>query len=325
MDTKQPWGLRFNDAFEKYLFLITPASLMLGFLFYPVFDGFVSWVPWLFAFITFTMGMGVGLKQFREVARMPLSGLLLFALIHVLAPLAAYWGGNALFGEGSPFVVGLVLFTVIPLGVSSVIWIGMSGGGVAFALSMIVIDSALSPVVVPFLIEYFFGTTLEFDKVGVMIDMLKIIVVPTLLGVLVYELSRGRAKPAAAPYILPVSKLAFSAVIVINAAAIAPYAFDLKSHLLKLVPACVGLVLFCYATGALFARLRSRDRGYVMTFSYLSGMRNISLGIVLALSYFEPLAAVPVVLSILIQQPAATVAQVVFRRLGWTRKESSTV
>jgi predicted Na+-dependent transporter len=35
-------------------------------------------------------------------------------------------------------------------------------------------------------------------------------------------------------------------------------------------------------------------------------MRNNSLGIVLAFSFFEPRAAVPVLLSILIQQPMAS-------------------
>ena len=51
-----------------------------------------------------------------------------FVLAHVLSPLVAYGLGALLFGADSPYVVGLVLFTIIPLGVSTVLWVGMSVG-----------------------------------------------------------------------------------------------------------------------------------------------------------------------------------------------------
>ncbi|MCM3783201.1 hypothetical protein M3231_09470 [Neobacillus mesonae] len=48
--------------------------------------------------------------------------------------------------------------------------------------------------------------------------------------------------------------------------------------------------------------------------SYASGMRNISLGLVLAMGYFSPQAAIPVVLGILIQQPLAAVHLAILKR-----------
>jgi predicted Na+-dependent transporter len=47
---------------------------------------------------------------------------------------------------------------------------------------------------------------------------------------------------------------------------------------------------------------------------YTTGMRNNSLGIVLAFSFFEPRAAVPVLLSILIQQPMASFVHWLLRK-----------
>jgi len=62
-----------------------------------------------------------------------------------------------------------------------------------------------------------------------------------------------------------------------------------------------------------------KEKELIVAVSFSSGMRNISLGLVLALAYFEPLTAVPVVLSILIQQPFATLNHYALKKLEHTR------
>lgn len=237
-----------------------------------------------------------------------------FVLTHVLSPLMAYGLGALIFGPDSPYVVGLVLFTIIPLGVSTVLWVGLSGGSIPLILAMVVIDSALSPFVVPAGIHLLFQASVETNTADMIIDLLTIIVVPTVIGVLLHDLTKGRILPAVKPYAAPLSKICFVLVVMLNAAAIAPSAAALKDDLLTLVPLAVLMVGLCYAIG-FFGALPYRNRATVTTVSYASGMRNISLGIVLALGYFSPLAAVPVVLSILIQQPLATVHHLVLQKL----------
>jgi predicted Na+-dependent transporter len=85
--------------------------------------------------------------------------------------------------------------------------------------------------------------------------------------------------------------------------------------MLVLVPIVIALVALCYGLGFLFTA-PMRDHSLQTTVSYATGMRNISLGIVLALGYFSPLAAVPVVLSILIQQPVATLHHYILQKLN---------
>ncbi|CAG7630766.1 bile acid:sodium symporter family protein [Paenibacillus allorhizosphaerae] len=299
------FGIRLNAYIEKYLSVIVPVSLILGFLFSSHFIGLVPAAPYLFAYLTFVMASGCSWKQIREALRMPGAMLLTFALAHIIAPLVGYVIGVAAFGADSPYVVGFVLFAIIPLGVSSVIWVGLSRGHVALTLAMIVIDSALSPFVIPLAVELFFGKSIDFDHTKVMLDLLKIIVVPTMLGVLANELSKQRFKAWSAPVCAPTSKAAMVLVVMINAAAIEPYVVKLKHDMLSVIPLIVLLVLFSYAIG-LFGSLWLKKPELIVAITYSSGMRNISLGLVLALAYFEPLAAVPVVLSILIQQPFAT-------------------
>lgn len=309
------FGLAFNQLFEKWMFLIIPGSLVLGFALEAPLQSFVPAVPYLFAFVTLTMALGCGLGELRDVLRRPGIMGLTFLIAHVVSPLAGYALGVLAFGPDSPYVVGLVLFAIIPLGVSSVLWVGMSGGVVPLMLAMVVLDSMLSPLIVPAGIHLFFGESVQIDGLPLIVDLIVIIVLPTLIGVALHEWTKGKIQAATKPYAAPLSKLCFVGVVALNASAIAPYVEQLKRDMLVLVPIVVVLVGLCYAFGFLFTA-KLRDRKVQTTVSYATGMRNISLGIVLALGYFSPLAAVPVVLSILIQQPIATVHHYVLQKLN---------
>ncbi|MFS0723215.1 bile acid:sodium symporter family protein [Paenibacillus sp. 1P07SE] len=299
------FGLAFNQWFEKWMFFIVPGSLVLGFLFSEPLLPFVDWVPYLFAFVTLTMAIGCSLEALRVVLMRPLPILWSLSTAHLLLPLIAFGMGVLLFGAASPYTVGFVLFALIPLGVSSVIWVSLSGGSIALMLALVVVDSAISPLVVPFGIQLFFGTGVEVDTGKMITDLLVIVVLPTVAGVLLHQLTRGRINDTVRPVAAPLSKLCFVAVVALNASAIEPYVMELKGDLLMLAPAVIALVGISYAAG-FFSALPFRDRELLVTLSYASGMRNISLGIVLALGYFSPAAAVPVVLGIMIQQPVAT-------------------
>ena len=107
-------------------------------------------------------------------------------------------------------------------------------------------------------------------------------------------------------------------VVAINAAAIQPYVMQMKNDMLVVIPLVVVMVVFCYLIG--FASMfLLKEKELIVAVSFSSGMRNISLGLVLALAYFEPLTAVPVVLSILIQQPFATLNHYALKKLEHTR------
>ncbi|MEK3883114.1 bile acid:sodium symporter family protein [Paenibacillus sp. PL2-23] len=309
------WGLGFNRYFEKWMFLIIPGSLVLGFAGGDALLPMVGAVPYLFAFVTFAMAIGCGLRELSGVMKKPGVMGLTFIIAHIVSPLAAYGIGSAVFGADSPYVVGLVLFTIIPLGVSTVLWVGMSGGSIPLMLAMVVLDSLLSPLVVPAGIHLFFDTTAQVETWPMMVDLIVIIVLPTIVGVGLNEWSKGKAQAALKPYTAPLSKLCFVGVVALNAAAISPYMEQLKKDMAVLVPVVVLLVGLCYALGFI-GTSAAKDSKVQITVSYATGMRNISLGIVLALGYFSPLAAVPVVLSILIQQPIATAHHYILQKIN---------
>lgn len=310
-------GLTFNRRYEQGLFLIVPGSLILGFLFSDSFIHGVPLIPYLFAYVTLYMGLGCGFREIRDVFRKPSLMIYTFAIAHVVSPLLAYALGVVVLGPDSPYLIGLVLFTIIPLGVSSVLWVGMSGGNVPLILAMVVIDSALSPFVVPTGIHLLFNASVEIDTMKMMFDLMTIIVLPTFVGVLLNQATRGQIRKTIEPLAAPLSKFAFTAVVLLNAAAIAPQAHKIGDDLLKLVVMALITVAICYALGffgSMLPWLRWRSAEATISISFAAGMRNISLGIVIALAYFSEQTAIPVVLAILIQQPVATLHQLILRK-----------
>ncbi|WP_458119475.1 bile acid:sodium symporter family protein [Paenibacillus sp. Z6-24] len=316
------WSAAFTRNFEKYMFAIIPCTLLLGFVLSDELIAFTSWIPYLFAYVTFVMGIGCGRKHLQGVLQRPAPVFVTLLFAHVAAPLLAYGLGELMFGHGSPYTIGLVLFTAIPLGVSSVLWVSMSMGNVALALAMVIVDSAISPFVVPGLIQWFFGANIQFDTLGMIQDLMLIIVLPTLLGMIVYELSKGRFKEWSAPVTLPISKICFAGVVLLNAAAIAPQLSALRSDLVLVIPAVFFIVALCYGLGYVCSGiLRAKGRELPVTLAYTSGMRNISVGMVIAMSYFSPQTAVPVVLGIMLQQPMATLQYSIFVRIASYRSK----
>lgn len=299
------WGLRLSAKLDQYFFICILVSLVLGFLFSGLLYRFNGIIPYLFAYVTFVMALGCSWTQIRQALQMRYAMLLVLFFAHVVAPLIAYGLGTLLFGADSPYLIGLVLFAIIPLGVSSVLWVGLSNGNVTFALAVIILDSALSPFVVPGEISLFFGAHIQFDHLKMMLDLVIIIVIPTFIGIGINAISRGKAKPWSEPISAPTSKLAFLGVILLNAVTIRPIAMQVKQDMFTIFPAVLILVGVCYGFGMLAARLQS-NKALPITMMYTTGMRNNSLGIVLAFSFFEARAAVPVLLSILIQQPMAS-------------------
>ncbi len=298
-------GLIFNAYFEKYMFIIIPSSMVAGYLFSHHLASLTGWIAWLFAWITFVMALSCNVADLQATFRRPSMMLVVLLLAHLVAPWLVYELGVLWFGAGSPYIIGMVLFAAIPLGVSSIIWVGLSQGNVALTLSLVVIDTLLSPFILPAVLAQFFGARLDFEYWELFRDLSLMIVVPTIFGVLVNHWTAGKFREMVHPYVTPSTKIAFMLVVMINVAAITPFMTELRSDLLRLIPVTLMVVVICYALGFI-ACLMPRTRSQLSTLPYLVGMRNISLGIIVGLQYFGPLAAVPVVLSILIQQPMAT-------------------
>jgi BASS family bile acid:Na+ symporter len=305
-----------NRRLDRTMPFLTPISLVLGIILAVWLQpyGFLS--IWLFAFMTWVGALGSKFDDFYRIIRHPLPIIVTLLILHLVMPLLALGTGRLLYGEETETVTGLVLGMVIPTGVTSLFWVGVSGGSVAYSLALIMVDTLLAPLVIPGSMAILIGDSIHMNIGQMMISLLFMIVLPTLGGILTNRWSQGKAEQVWKPWLAPFSKLALSLVVALNGAYVAPYFADFDLKLAGILGSCVFLTLVAYALAWLSAKwLRCKDDiAVAMTFTI--GMRNISAGAVLAVTFFPAATAVPVIICMLVQQLLASqVNHVLFKRL----------
>jgi len=295
-----------NKQLEKIMPLITPVSVVMGVLLSAYLKDFSFLIPWIFAFMTFAGSLSSNFQSLKEVMIHPFPIFLAMLILHVLMPLWAWGVGHVAFSGDAYTITGLILGMVIPTGVTSFIWVSIYKGNIPLVLSIILIDTLLSPILVPFSLSLFVGQRVELDFISMMKGLMGMIVIPSIIGMLLNQVTKGKIKDQLGIRLAPFSKISIGIVVMLNGSVVAPY---LKNINLKLVSITLT-VFFIALTGYLFSfflgRIMKRDRDTVITLTFSGGMRNISAGAVLAVSFFPAAVAVPVVVGMLFQQVLAS-------------------
>jgi predicted Na+-dependent transporter len=297
---------RFNKLLERWLPLITPVSVIAGICFSVWLKPYTFIVPWLFGFMTFVGSLSMNFKDLRKILLHPLPLLVSMLALHVLMPAVAWAVGLLLFHGDVYMRTGLVLMLAIPTGVVSFMWVSIFKGNVALTLAVILVDTLLSPLLVPSTIAAFVGVQVKMDVLGMMKGLVEMIVVPSLLGMLLNQLTGGSAKERVGSRLAPFSKVGLAVTIAVNSSVVAPYFTKVDAKLIETAIVIVAMVSSAYVTGWLLAKWFKWDRGVMVTMVFNSGMRNNSAGAVLAISYFPPPVAMPVIVCMLFQQMLAS-------------------
>ncbi|CAN7261678.1 bile acid:sodium symporter family protein [Paenibacillus sp. LjRoot56] len=295
-----------NRQLEKILPLITPISVLIGVLLGSHLSGFTYLSPWLFAFMTFSGSIASSFKEFIKVVVQPLPLLTTLFILHVGMPLIALGLGHAVYSHEPLTITGLILAAAIPTGITSFVWVAIYRGNIVLTLSIILMDTILSPFVVPYTLSVLVGTKVQLDTFAMMKGLFFMIVVPSLIGMLLNQWTRGKIKEQWGGRLGPFSKIFMGVVVAINSSVIAPYLRDFNAKLLGLAGFVLIVASLGYMIGWLVARLFRWEQDVVVALTFNSGMRNISAGAVLAVAYFPPPVAIPVVLGMLFQQSLAS-------------------
>ncbi|MFP7298907.1 bile acid:sodium symporter family protein [Neobacillus niacini] len=303
-----------NKQLEKIMPLITPVSVIVGVLLSVYIKDFSYLIPWIFAFMTFAGSLNSNFKSLSTVVRHPLPIFAAMILLHILMPIWAWGVGHLTFQDDIFTITGIVLGMAIPTGVTSFIWVSIYKGNIPLTLSIILIDTMLSPIIVPYCLSLLIGEKIEMDMLGIMQGLVGMIVLPSILGMLLNQFLKRSVTKQLSTTLAPFSKICIGIVVMLNGAVIAPY---LKNINLKLM-GIILVVFFIAATGYVFSffigKLIRSDKDTIVSLTFSGGMRNISAGAVIAVTYFPPAVAVPVVVGMLFQQVLASFAGSVLAR-----------
>lgn len=307
---------RLNAGIEKIIVFVTIGCIVFGLLL----GARVLWmkpaVNWLFAFFTLSGSIGMSFRDIGAVVKHPLPVVAAFLVAHVIAPVCAWLCSSLFYPGNTDFLSGFMLLTAVPVAVSSYIWVMIYGGDEPACLTLIVIDTLLSPFVCPLTIRLFTASTVVFDFRGITKSMIMMVVVPSLIGLTINAFGRKEAIEKAQTVMKPFSKIALWLVILINIGSIASRTSFTPSHLPALAINVV-LTVGSFLLGHGIAKMLKWNRPTDVTVTIGSSMRNINAALVLAAEFFPPEAAVPVVFGILLQQTlTAVTGKILFKGDG---------
>lgn len=262
------------------------------------FSALALWQPWIFSWVAphisamlgiIMLGMGMTLhwQDFSHVLRHPRDlglglvvqfgcmPLLAFALCHV-------------FALPPELAMGMILVGTAPGGTASNVLTFIARGDVAFSVAMTAAATLVSLLLTPPLTWLLGGVWVPVDMSGLFWSIVKIVLVPVLLGLLLHHFQRGLVDR-----LMPFLPLASALVItLVIAGIIAVNAQNILSAGPAIFAAVIAHNLLGLAVGWFAAcRLRfapSRRRALAIEI----GTQNSGLATALALAHFTPAAAI---------------------------------
>ena len=163
-----------------------------------IFSVFSFFVPSAFAWTTnytsvflgvamFGMGLTIKMGDFRVVFSHPKEIVLGCICQYTIMPLCA-WGLAVLLHLDADLALGVILVGCCPGGTASNVITYIAGGDVPLSVGMTIVSTLIAPLMTPFLVYVLAGAWVEVSFLAMVISVVKVILVPVLLGILIRSL-----------------------------------------------------------------------------------------------------------------------------------------
>ena len=236
-------------------------------------------LPLSLAFIMFSLGLGLTVKDFSLVFTEPKAFAIGITNQMIVLPIIGF-GIATFFGLSGEMAVGLMILACCPGGVTSNILTKLAKGDTALSISYTAVVSVVTvislPLIVGFSMDHFMGEAApEIDILGLGITMFLLTALPVMLGMSLrryaVELTE-KIEPGA-------SKLAAGLFVIIVIAAIVSEFDTLMDNLGTLGPAVIVLNVMMLGIGWQSATMLSLNDQRATTVAIESGIQNASVGI----------------------------------------------
>jgi bile acid:Na+ symporter, BASS family len=245
-------------------------------------------IPLLLGVIMFGMGMTLRLEDFRALMVRPwevLGGVVAqYTIMPLLAVLMV-----ALFALPADLAVGVILVGTCPGGTASNVITFLARGDVALSVAITSVSTLIAPFLTPLLTLWLAGAYVEVTIGALFLSIVKIVILPIVLGLLARRLLGARA--ARLTQMLPVISVAAIALIVAFVIGANEGAIGRASW--RVFGAVMAHNLVGLALGYLAAVLAGLSPAKRKAVCFEVGMQNSGLAVALATVHFNPLAAVP--------------------------------
>lgn len=277
---------RLNHMFKEYLSWIVIGTAAAALLAPLGFAWLAAWVTLMLQFIMFTMGATMKPSNFGEVFRQPMRVLVVVSAQYLFMPLSAFLFAK-LFQLQGEVALGLILLGSVPGGTSSNVMTYLAKGDVPLSITCTSISTLLSPLMTPLLLSLYGGAFIQIAFWPMFLSIVKVVLVPILLGLLVNRLFGAKADTANA--FLPT--FSSIAVLMVLAGTVAVNRDNLVA-----TGVLIFIVVLChnfsgYAFGYLISGLMGYSKASTRAIAIEIGVQNSGLAASLGLTHFSPMAA----------------------------------
>ena len=242
----------------------------------------------LLSVVMFGMGLGLTAGDFVRVLKTPKTVALGVGLQFLLMPLIG-WILVQILGLSGLLAAGIILVGSCPGGTASNVICYLARGDVALSITLTAVSTLLAVFATPLLSWAYIGREVPVPVAAMMMSVLKIIIVPVVLGGVVNHFCGERLTRIKAVFPL----LSVAAIVIIIAIIVGANAAQMAGLALPLAAAVVLHNLLGLGAGYGLTALMGYDRRTRRTLAIEVGMQNSGLAVVLATQYFGATAALP--------------------------------
>lgn len=282
--------VKITGALTRYIGAIIIIFTAWAFLQPELFGWAVQYTAWFLGAAMFGMGLSIHAEDFAVVFARPRDVLLGVALQYTVMPVAA-WALAAGLGLPTDLALGVILVGCCPGGTASNVITYIAGGDVALSVGMTIVSTLLAPLATPLLVFGLAGAWVNVSLWAMIISVVKVVLIPVLLGLLLHTLFRSKIKPVQDVFPL----VSVAAIVFIIAGIVAMN----REKVLTSGLIVIGLVaihnLVGLGLGYLAARQAKASYAKTTAIAIEVGMQNSGLAIALATANFtaNPLATLP--------------------------------
>lgn len=246
----------------------------------------------LLQIIMFGMGTALSLGDFTRVIRMPKAVLVGLVCQFSIMPVVGTTIALAL-GFPPQIAAGVVLIGSVSGGLASNVMTYLAKGNVALSVTLTAVGTLMAPIMTPFLMRVFAGQFITVDFLAMMMSIIRMVILPIVLGLVFNRVVRGRAEWLHG--VMPIVSMAGIAVIIVVITAAG------RDDLMTIGPALILAAILHNAAGYLFGywgcRALRMEETTCRTVAFEVGMQNggLASGIAAELGRAATLGLAPAV------------------------------
>ena len=281
---------RLSSVLTKYIGMIIICFSVIAFFWRDGFAWTTNYTSIFLGVAMFGMGLTIHIGDFKVVFTRPKEIIIGFVAQYTIMPLIA-WGLSVLLHLPTDIALGVILVGCCPGGTASNVITYIAGGDVALSVGMTITSTLAAPVMTPLLVYLLAGAWVQVSFPGMVISVVKVVLIPVLLGILLRRLIGRHIEKLSGilPLISVVSiVMIISGIVAVNAEKIMTSGFLVLCIVILHNLAGMGL-------GLLAGRIFHVEYDKATALAIEVGMQNSGLAITLATANFaaNPFATLP--------------------------------